>query len=133
MHGVARTSARCGKLSRPCPPQPLPCSPRTIGGAVHRRRREIGMRIALGALPSHVSFMVLRQGLVLAASGLVIGLALGLMFSRLLSSLLFGLPPTDPAAFGGAAAVLLGVAALASYLPARRATRVDPTIALRSE
>ena len=81
----------------------------------------------------HVSFMVLRQGLVLATSGLVIGLALGLIFSRLLGSLLFGLPPTDPAAFGGAAAVLLGVAALASYLPARRATQVDPTIALRSE
>ena len=101
--------------------------------SVSRRTREIGIRMALGADRSTVLRLVIRQGLVLTAIGVTIGLAAGAAGAQVLRSLLFGVSALDPVAFGGAA-VLFGVVALAaSYLPARRATRVDPMVALRAE
>jgi putative ABC transport system permease protein len=101
--------------------------------AVVQRSREIGIRIALGAHPREVLRMVLGQALILAAAGVAIGLAGALAVSRAISGLLFDLSPTDPATLAAMAVALTLVAAVASYLPARRAMRVDPVIALRSE
>jgi ABC-type antimicrobial peptide transport system permease subunit len=100
---------------------------------VTQRTRELGIRLALGAAPGAVRRMVVRQGLGLVVTGLVIGLAGALALVRVMSSLLYGVEPTDPLTFLSVAAVLIGVAIAASYLPARRATRVDPIIALRAE
>ena len=101
--------------------------------SVSQRTREIGVRVALGAQRSHVLGLVLRQGVVLAAIGVVVGSLAAFGATRLLASLLYGLPPTDVVAFGGAA-VALGLAAVtASWVPARRAARVDPIVALRNE
>jgi ABC-type antimicrobial peptide transport system permease subunit len=99
--------------------------------AVARRSRELGMRIALGAQKEIVMRMVLRQGLILAAVGVAIGLALALGLTRLMSTLLYGVSPVDPVTFAVVAIGLLGVALLASYVPARRAAGVDPMNALR--
>jgi putative ABC transport system permease protein len=101
--------------------------------AVVQRSREIGIRVALGAHPGDVLWMVLAQAASLAAIGVLLGLAGTLALSRAIGSLLFELSPTDPATLAATAALLGTVALLASYLPARRATRVDPVIALRSE
>ncbi len=101
--------------------------------AVVQRSREIGIRVALGADPRDVRGMVLRDALVLTLSGVSAGLAGALALSRVIASLLFQLSPTDPATLAAVAAGLTAVALLASYLPARRATRVDPLEALRSE
>ena len=101
--------------------------------AVVQRSREIGIRVALGAHPRDVLRMVLRHALVLAVVGVSAGLAGALALSRVIGSLLFELSPTDPATLGAVAVLLTAVALLASWLPARRATRVDPLIALRSE
>jgi predicted permease len=101
--------------------------------AVVERSREIGIRLALGASPVDVLGAVLRKALLLTAAGVAAGLAGALAVSRALSHLLFDLSATDPATLLGMAAVLAAVALLASYLPARQATRVDPLIALRSE
>ncbi|HEY3188888.1 MAG TPA: FtsX-like permease family protein, partial [Solirubrobacteraceae bacterium] len=101
--------------------------------AVVQRSREIGIRVALGAHPAHLRRMVLGQALLLAAGGVVVGLLGSLALSRVIAGLLFELSPTDPGTLAGVAALLTGVALLASYLPARRATRVDPITALRSE
>jgi putative ABC transport system permease protein len=101
--------------------------------AVVQRSREIGIRVALGADPARLRRMVLRQALVLASAGVVVGLAGSLALSRAIAGLLFELSPTDPGTLAGVAVLLTAVALLASYLPARRATRVDPLTALRSE
>lgn len=103
--------------------------------AVARRTREIGVRIALGANHGAVIGMIVRQGLTLAIGGGVFGLALGALAATGLSSagVLFGVSPLDPLTFGSTAAVLLAVATLAAYLPARRASRIDPLTALRTE
>jgi putative ABC transport system permease protein len=101
--------------------------------AVVQRTREIGIRIALGAAPGAVLQMVIRRALLLAAGGVVVGLGGSLVVTRVLESLLYGVSTTDPATFLTVAALLTTVAMLAAYLPARRATRVDPMIALRSE
>jgi putative ABC transport system permease protein len=101
--------------------------------AVVQRAREIGIRVALGAHPAHLLRMVLRQALLLAVAGVGLGLLGSLALSRAIAGLLFDLSPTDPATLAGVALLLTAVALLASYLPARRATRVDPLIALRSE
>jgi predicted permease len=101
--------------------------------AVAQRRREIGIRMALGAERTSVLWNVLRQVVVLAVAGVVLGLPAALGAGQLIESLLFGLAPRDPATIAAAAAVLVAVAALAGYIPAMRAMRVDPVIALRDE
>jgi putative ABC transport system permease protein len=103
-----------------------------IAYSVARRTREIGIRVALGAHPSQVLGMVMRQGLALAAVGAVIGAALAALAARLLSGVMYGVGAADPAAWGAAVAALLLAAALANYIPARRAMPVDPVTALRS-
>ena len=101
--------------------------------AVSQRTAEIGVRMALGADRQSVFALVLRDGLALALAGLATGLAASLLVSRSLGTLLFGVAPTNPATFGMTAAALLAVALAAMLIPARRATRVDPLTALRSE
>jgi putative ABC transport system permease protein len=101
--------------------------------SVARRTREIGIRMALGADRSTVLRLVIRQGMVLTAIGVGLGLAAGAGGAQVLRSLLFGVSALDPVAFGGAALLFAAVSLAASYLPARRATRVDPMIALRAE
>ena len=98
---------------------------------VNQRQREIGMRIALGAHPRSVLGMIVRRGLVLAGAGIVIGIAGAFALTRYIRGVLFGIEATDPATFAGVAIMLLGVAAVASWLPARRAAAVDPMAALR--
>jgi len=101
--------------------------------AVARRTNEIGIRIALGALPSNVVRMVMREALLLVALGLGFGLTAALAATRLVGALLFGLEPFDPLTIALATLLMIGVAALAGYLPARRASRIDPMVALRYE
>ncbi len=100
---------------------------------VSLRQREIGVRVALGAQPSAVSRMISRQGLALATAGVVVGLIAAVATTRLLRGLLYEISPTDPLTLGGTVAVLLAVAFVASWLPARRASVVDPAVVLRSE
>jgi len=104
----------------------------TIAYAVSQRTREFGVRLALGAAPHEVVRQVTREGMVLAGAGLVIGIAGALALTRVLSAQLYGVSALDPAAFVAGPALLLGVALLASWLPARRAASVDPAMALRS-
>jgi predicted lysophospholipase L1 biosynthesis ABC-type transport system permease subunit len=99
--------------------------------SVAERRREIGIRMALGASEGGVLTLVLRQGMVLAVIGLVVGLAGALAVTRVVRSLLFGVQPTDPVTFAAVGLFMLGVAFVACVVPARRATRVDPLVALR--
>ena len=105
----------------------------TMSQAVTQRRQEIGLRMALGASPSATLLMVLRQGLALAAWGILLGIAIAAAFTRLMGKLLFEVQPLDPPAFAAAAAVLAAFAFVACYLPARRATRVDPLETLRMD
>jgi ABC-type antimicrobial peptide transport system permease subunit len=104
-----------------------------ISYVVSRRTQEIGVRMALGAPAATVLRQVVGQGMVLAGVGVVVGLAGAWGVSRVLASLLYGVSPTDPLTYAGTAALLGGVALLASWLPARRAASVDPTEALRAE
>ncbi len=98
-----------------------------------QRTREFGIRIALGAQTPDVVRQVLREGLILGGIGLAIGLVSAGAATRVLRSQLYGVTPTDPLSFASVSVLLLAVALLASYVPARRATRVDPIVALRSE
>jgi predicted permease len=100
---------------------------------VSRRTNEIGIRMALGAQGADVLGMVMRESMILVAIGVTAGLAMALAASRLLTTLLFGTPPRDPLTIAGAIAVMACVSALAGYLPARRASRVDPMVALHYE
>jgi putative ABC transport system permease protein len=101
--------------------------------AVAQRTREIGIRLALGAERSEVVGLVVRQAGALAIGGLVVGLVMALGASRLMRGLLFGIEPTDAVTYLLVAVGLFGIALFASYLPARRASRIDPVKALRYE
>ncbi len=99
--------------------------------SVTLRTREIGLRMALGARPREVLLLILKQGLLLTLLGVAIGLAGALALTRVMSGLLFGIGAADPATYAAIVLVLLVVSFIACYIPARRATRVDPLIALR--
>jgi ABC-type antimicrobial peptide transport system permease subunit len=101
--------------------------------AVARRTNEIGIRMALGARRGRIVWMVLRESLVLVFVGVLIGVPAALGAGRLIASQLFGLTSSDPISLVGAAIVLLAVAALAGLIPALKASRVDPMVALRYE
>jgi len=101
--------------------------------SVSRRTREFGVRVALGANSSDVLRMVLSQGLRTIVIGVAIGVAGALALTRTVESLLFGVTPTDPLTFGGVTLLLVAAALLACFIPARRATKVDPMVALRYE
>jgi len=104
-----------------------------ISYLVSERTHEIGIRLTLGAQSRNILRMVLRQGLGLAIAGAAVGLVCALIVSHLMAGLLYGVRPTDPLTFAGVALLLIGVALLACYIPARRAIRVDPLVALRHE
>jgi len=104
-----------------------------ISYSVMQRTREIGVRMALGARRSTVFGMILGQGARLVGTGIVIGILAALGLTRLMGSFLYGIRPTDPLTFVVVSLLLASVALLACYLPARRATHVDPMVALRYE
>ncbi|HSL20612.1 MAG TPA: ABC transporter permease [Vicinamibacterales bacterium] len=105
----------------------------TMGYLVTQRTAEIGIRLALGARREQVLGLVLRQGLALATAGVLAGVACAAALARYLEGLLFGITPLDPLTFATASVFFAGIAVLASYMPARRATRIDPLAAIRSE
>jgi putative ABC transport system permease protein len=104
-----------------------------VAYTVSQRTQEIGVRMAIGAQRGDVLSMVVGGGMKLALVGVAIGLAAAMALSRLLETMLFQVAPSDPASYAATAILLLIVAALACYVPARRATRVDPILALRQE
>ena len=104
-----------------------------ISYSVARRTHEIGIRISLGASRKDVLMLIIRQGLALALVGSAVGLVSAFMLARLMTKLLYGVAPTDPATFAGVATLLIAVALLACYIPARRAMRIDPVSAMRCE
>jgi putative ABC transport system permease protein len=104
-----------------------------ISYMVSERTHEIGIRLALGARRENILRLVIGQGLRLAIFGAVIGLVSAVIVSRLMASMLYGVRTTDPLTFAGVAFIFLGVALVACYIPALRAMRVDPIVALRSE
>jgi len=104
-----------------------------VSYAISQRRREIGIRVALGAERGEVRRMFVKQALVLVGMGVAIGLVAALGLTRLMESQLFGVGPLDPLSYGTVSLMLLLTAVVASYIPARRAARVDPLVALRYE
>ena len=100
---------------------------------VSQQMREFGIRLAIGASRAQLAGMVLREGLLAAAIGLAVGLAGAVLLTRVLAGILYGVAPTDPVTYASAAAIILSVAAIASYLPAQRAMKADPLAVLRSE
>jgi len=101
--------------------------------SVTQRTREIGIRVTLGAQPRHILLMIVRQGMILALLGITIGLFAAYALTRILSSLLFGVSATDPSIFAVTSLFLAAIAFFACYVPARRATKIEPLIALHYE
>ena len=101
--------------------------------AVSQRTREIGIRMALGAQGRSVIRLIVWQAMILVASGVAAGIAAAFFVTQTMTKMLFSVTPTDPTTFASVAGVLVTVALFASYLPARRATKVDPIVALRAE
>jgi putative ABC transport system permease protein len=101
--------------------------------AVAQRTQEIGVRLALGAAPRQIFTLVVAETLKLSAVGLALGVAGAIAVSRALGEMLFGIPRIDVVTFSGTGLLLLAVAFMATYVPARRATRIDPMVALRAE
>jgi putative ABC transport system permease protein len=118
--GVALLLAACGIYG-------------VLAYAVNQREREIGVRMALGAQPRSVLWLVIRHGMKLALIGAGIGTAGALALTRVVRSLLYGVSPTDPISFAAGSVLLLLIALLACFLPAHRATRIDPMLAIRNE
>jgi ABC-type antimicrobial peptide transport system permease subunit len=104
-----------------------------IAYAAAQRTREIGVRMALGAQASHVRTMFLRHGLTLTAIGIALGIGVAVVLTRVMAAFLFGVGPIDPITYVVVSGALAAVAQLATYLPAHRASRVDPVVALRAE
>jgi|SRR5579864_5296677 len=104
-----------------------------VAHAVAHRTREIGIRMALGAQAHDVLGMVVRNGMALGVTGVLVGTAAALAFARFMASFLYGVSATDPATFAVIALALLAVSLAASYIPAHSATRIDPVAALRHE
>jgi putative ABC transport system permease protein len=104
-----------------------------VAYSVSQRTHEIGIRMALGARPRDVLFMILREGMSLVLIAIIVGLLLAFAATRLLSGFIYGISSSDPLTFGGVALVLALVALIASYLPARQATTVAPSLALRHQ
>ena len=104
-----------------------------IAHAAAQRTREIGLRMALGAQIGDVRRLFLRHGLALTAAGIAIGIGVAVVLTRVISAYLFGVSPIDPLTYAVVSAVLAAVALVATYLPARRAARVDPLVALRTD
>jgi putative ABC transport system permease protein len=104
-----------------------------ISYTVSQRVRDIGIRLALGAAPGSVKLMIVRDGLLWGGIGAAAGLVIAALLSRLMSAQLFGVDPIDPLTYAAVAVGLLAAAALASYLPARRVTRINPIDALRAD
>src|ERR1043165_813351 len=100
---------------------------------VSQRTREIGVRLALGADPARISRLVVREGMVVAGTGVAVGVVGAIATTRLASSLLYGVSARDPITIASVAVTLLVVSALANYIPARRGSRVDPLMALRQD
>jgi ABC-type antimicrobial peptide transport system permease subunit len=101
--------------------------------SVSRRTPEIGIRVALGARRGDVQWLVLRQSLLMAGLGIVVGVPSALVFTVLITKLLYGVKPNDPISIAGAVIVMIAVACLAAWIPARRAAHIDPMVALREE
>jgi ABC-type antimicrobial peptide transport system permease subunit len=104
-----------------------------VGYSVARRVNEMGLRMALGAKPANVLWLVMRESLWLVGAGLLIGVPIALASAHAISALLFGLTPVDPLSLAFSILMLLVFSAMAGYIPARRASRVDPMVALRYE
>jgi ABC-type antimicrobial peptide transport system permease subunit len=104
-----------------------------IAYAVSQRTREIGLRMALGAQIRDVRTLFVRQGFVMTAAGIVLGIGIAVALTRVMSGFLFGVGPMDPATYAVVSATLAAIALLATYLPARRASRIDPIAALRTD
>jgi ABC-type antimicrobial peptide transport system permease subunit len=104
-----------------------------IAYAATQRTREIGLRMALGAQVSSVRQLFLRQGLALTAAGIAVGIGVAVVLTRVMSAFLFGVGSTDPLTYAVVAAVIAAVATVATYLPAYRASLVDPVVALRAD
>jgi ABC-type antimicrobial peptide transport system permease subunit len=100
---------------------------------VNQGTREIGIRMAIGATQREIVRLVVFQGMTIALTGIAAGLAAAFVFTRLMRSLLFGISAADPTTFGSISLLLASIALLASYVPARRAARIDPILCLRSE
>jgi len=105
----------------------------TVRYVVERRTKEVGIRIALGGEPAGMMGLMLRQGIALAGGGIILGLPLARLTSRFTEAMLFGVTPTDPLTLVMVSVLLLGVATVACYVPARRVTQVDPVDALRDD